>query len=267
MAGNGGARVPKLQAAGLGMTFQRRADTVTVLRGLDFEVHEGEFVSIVGPSGCGKSTILNLAAGLLTPSAGRLAYDGKGVPQPNTRVGYVTQKDNLLPWRSVRKNISVALEIRKRPRDEIKERTAELVDLVGLQGFENAYPAQLSGGMRKRVTLARTLAYRPDMILADEPFGALDAQLRLVLQEELLRIWQHEKNTIVFITHDITEAIALSDRVLVFSKRPARVKVDCPIDLPRPRDLARVRTDPAFDRLYDRLWTELAEDIEAGDAL
>jgi NitT/TauT family transport system ATP-binding protein len=255
----------KLEFQRLGKRFHRKEQTVTVMSGMNLSVREGEFVCVVGPSGCGKSTLLNMSAGLMRPSAGRVLYDGQPVPQPNTKVGYITQKDNLMPWRTVRGNISMALEIRGYEKQALDRRVAEMVELVGLDGFEKAYPRELSGGMRKRVTLARTLAYKPEVILADEPFGALDAQLRTIMQEELLRIWSASRPTVIFITHDIAEAVALGDRVVVMSKRPTRVKVDMEIDLPRPRDLSKLRFEQRFSEISEQLWSVLAEDLKGGD--
>jgi NitT/TauT family transport system ATP-binding protein len=258
---------PKIEFQRLGKRFHRKGQTVTVMEGLDLTIREGEFICIVGPSGCGKSTLLNMSAGLMRASAGKVLYDGAAVPEPNTKVGYITQKDNLMPWRTVRANIDLPLQIRGLTKSARAQRVAEMIELVGLSGFETAYPSELSGGMRKRVTLARTLAYQPEVIFADEPFAALDAQLRVVMQQELLRVWSASKNTVVFITHDIAEAVALGDRVVVLSARPTRVKVDVPIDLPRPRNLARLRFEPRFNELTEHLWTVLAEDLNEGDEL
>ncbi|PBC52040.1 ABC transporter ATP-binding protein [Rhodococcus sp. ACS1] len=256
---------PKIEFQRLGKRFHRKSEPVTVMEGLDLTIYEGEFVCVVGPSGCGKSTLLNMSAGLMHPSAGNVLYDGAPVAEPNTKVGYITQKDNLMPWRTVTANIALPLQIRGMDKKGMGNRVGEMIELVGLTGFEKAYPGELSGGMRKRVTLARTLAYKPEVIFADEPFGALDAQLRGVMQQELLRIWAASKNTVVFITHDISEAVALGDRVVVLSARPSRVKVEVPIDLPRPRDLSKLRFDPRFGELNEYLWSVLSEDLNEGD--
>lgn len=258
---------PKIEFQRLGKRFHRTSQTVTVMEGLDFNIYEGEFVCVVGPSGCGKSTLLNMSAGLMRPSAGQVLYDGAAVPEPNTKVGYITQKDNLMPWRTAKANVALPLQIRGMGKGAIEKKVAEIIELVGLTGFENAYPGELSGGMRKRVTLARTLVYEPEVIFADEPFGALDAQLRGIMQQELLRIWTASKNTIVFITHDIAEAVALGDRVVVLSARPSHVKEDVQIDLPRPRNLSKLRFDPRFVELNEHLWSVLAEDLNEGDAV
>jgi len=254
----------KIEFQRLGKRFHRKNQTVTVMEGLDLTIREGEFVCVVGPSGCGKSTLLNMSAGLMRPSAGTVLYDGQPVPEPNTKVGYITQKDNLMPWRTVQANVALPLEVRGVGKEERKARVAEMLDLVGLTGFEKSFPSELSGGMRKRVTLARVLAYEPEVIFADEPFGALDAQLRGIMQQELLRIWSASKRTVVFITHDISEAVALGDRVVVLSARPSKVKLDVPIDLPRPRDLSKLRFEPRYNELNEYLWKVLSEDLSEG---
>lgn len=230
---------------------------------VDLTVHQGEFLAIVGPSGCGKSTLLNMAAGLLRPSAGSVFYDGAPVTAPNTRVGYMTQRDTLLPWRTVEDNVAIALELQGQSRTERMATAHAWIEKVGLKGFETAYPAHLSGGMRRRVSMARTLAYSPETILMDEPFGALDAQLRLVMHDELLKLWAATGTTMVFVTHDLSEAIALADRVAVFTPRPGRIRAIETVDLPRPRDVFRVRFDPRFGAMHDRLWSYLEDSVRA----
>ncbi|TME90225.1 MAG: ABC transporter ATP-binding protein, partial [Chloroflexi bacterium] len=196
---------------------------VEVVRDVTLDVPSGDFVTIVGPSGCGKSTLLNAIAGLLDPTEcvvdGRIAIDGSPPGTRGIRLGYVFQRDTLLPWRTILENIELGLEIRRVPRTE-RVRARELISLVGLGGFEHYYPHQVSGGMRQRAQLIRTLAYEPDVILMDEPFGALDAQNRMLLQAELLRMWERRKVTVVFVTHDLAEAIVLGQRVVVMSRRP-----------------------------------------------
>ena len=260
------AAPPKLQLIGASKTFHVRGQVVTALQPVDLAVAEREFVALVGPSGCGKSTSLNLIAGLLRPSGGAVLYDGAPVAGLNRRVGYMTQKDTLLPWRTAAANIGVALELQARavPRAEAKERVAQLIDLVGLRGFEDHYPAELSGGMRKRVALARTLIYEPETLLMDEPFGAIDAQLKLLMHDQLQQLVQQRRMTVVFVTHDLGEAIALADRVLVFSARPGRIRAVRRIDLPRPRDVFRMRFTEAFGRLYEELWNELKDEVAKG---
>ena len=252
--------------------FTTRAGTVTACEHVDLTVHRGEFLAIVGPSGCGKSTLLNMAAGLLRPTAGGVFYRGAPVPDPNTDVGYLTQRDTLLPWRTVEDNVALALELHGVPRAERLRRAHDWITRVGLTGFERSYPAQLSGGMRRRACLARTLAYEPETILMDEPFGALDAQLRLVMHDELLKLWAATRKTIVFVTHDLAEAITLVqqrtkvglfqfklDRFGEIEKRFHRAIE--PVELPRPRDVFRIRFDPAFGALHDRLWSYLEANV------
>lgn len=252
-----------IELRGASRLFSSRGGPVPALLPTDLVVTEGEFVCLVGPSGCGKSTVLNMVAGLLPPSAGRVSYGGAPVSGPNWRVGYMTQKDTLLPWRTVADNVGVALELRIRRvgAAERARRVADMIELVGLRGFERHYPAQLSGGMRKRVALARSLIYEPETLLMDEPFGALDAQLKLVMQGELMRVAAASGVTVVFVTHDLGEAIALADRVLVFSGRPGRVKAERTVPLPRPRDPARVRFTPEFAALHEELWELLAPEV------
>lgn len=220
-------------------------------------VKRGEFLAIVGPSGCGKSTLLNMVAGVLKPAQGSVKYKGAPVDGINFDVGYLTQKNYCLPWRTVEENVRLPLEFRKFPKAEIERRTHEALTVVGLRGFEKAYPKQLSGGMLQRVMIARTLAYEPDIYLMDEPFGSLDAQLRTKMHGELLKLWQDTGATFVFVTHDLHEAITLADRVVVMSKRPGRVKLVVDIELPRPRDVIGIQADPAFGRYFTQLWSAL----------
>lgn len=245
-----------------------KGDTrIHALRGVSLDVKDGELLAIVGPSGCGKSTLLNLTAGLMDPGLGEVIYDGKPVRGVNTRVSYVTQRDNLLPWRTVEQNIALPFEMRARTKIPAAEK-ADLVqahiELVGLKGFEKHYPSELSGGMRKRAQLARSLVYNPDALLMDEPFGALDAQLRLMLQAELLRTWEGSNKTLVLVTHDLTEAISLADRVIVMSARPGRIRAIEKIDLPRPRDVFTIRFLPEFGEYFEKLWSALREDMHQG---
>jgi len=256
----------KIRLVGAAKTFRVRGSELEALRPVDLEVGREEFVALVGPSGCGKSTILNLVAGLMAPSAGRVLYDGQEVTGPNRRVGYLTQKDTLLPWRATADNIRIALELKCRatPRAEASERVAEMMDLVGLKGFEHHYPAELSGGMRKRAALARTLIYEPETLLMDEPFGALDAQLKLLMLDQLQRLTQHRRMTVIFVTHDLGEAITLADRIVVISARPGRIRAIHDVRLERPRDVFKVRFTEGFARQHERLWDELKDDIAKG---
>lgn len=237
------------------------------LENVNLDIQEGDFVSFVGPSGCGKSTLLNMIAGLQMPTAGFIRYKGEDVREVNTRVGYITQHDSIFPWRTVEANVQLALEIKQIPKAERAETVKNMISLVGLEGFEKSYPSQLSGGMRKRVGLARTLIYKPEALLLDEPFGALDAQLTLTLQDELLRIWDKTHTTMIFVTHDLGEAIALSNKVVVFTGRPGKIKLTREIDIPGPRDVFRIRFSSKFGALYEEIWGSLKEEVGKGEAL
>ncbi len=264
--GDAGALSDKIKLAGVGKRFATRDREVEALQPIDLAVGDHEFVALVGPSGCGKSTILNLVAGLLAPSEGRVWYDGAPVVGLNRNVGYMTQKDTLLPWRSAADNVRIALELKCRgvARAEANARVAQIIELVGLTGFERHYPAELSGGMRKRVALARTLIYEPKTLLMDEPFGALDAQLKLLMLAQLQELTRLRRMTVVFVTHDLGEAITLADRVVVFSARPGRIRMIREVDLPRPRDVFRIRFTEAFARLHEELWDELKDEVTQG---
>jgi NitT/TauT family transport system ATP-binding protein len=256
----------RVQLAGVAKTFAVPGGDLRALLPTDLTVRAQEFVALVGPSGCGKSTILNLAAGLLAPTEGDVFYNGRPVTALNRDVGYMTQKDTLLPWRTAADNIRIALELncRATPREEAAARVARMIDLIGLNGFERHFPAQLSGGMRKRVALARTLIYEPETLLMDEPFGALDAQLKLLLLDQLQSLTLSRRMTVLFVTHDLGEAITLADRVVVFSARPGRVRKVRAIDLPRPRDVFKVRFTEAFAHLHEELWEELKGEVGKG---
>ncbi len=258
--------MPRVELANVDKTFVTRDREVQALLPTSLAVEAQEFVALVGPSGCGKSTILNLVAGLLQPSGGVVRYDGTPVEGVNRQVGYMTQKDTLLPWRSAADNIRISLELKCRavPRKEADARVTQIIDLVGLSGFERHYPAELSGGMRKRVALARTLIYEPETLLMDEPFGALDAQLKLLMLDQLQVLTQQRRMTVVFVTHDLGEAITLADRVVVFSARPGRIRAIRQIDLPRPRDVFRIRFTEEFAHLHEGLWDELKDEVARG---
>jgi ABC-type nitrate/sulfonate/bicarbonate transport system ATPase subunit len=229
----------KLRAEGVTMVFGHGAEAVNVLNEVGLEVGEGEFVCLLGPSGCGKSTLLNIMAGFLTPTGGRVKIDGEPVTGPDPRRVFVFQERGVFPWLTVEGNIGFGLF--KLPEAERRRRTAHYVELVGLKGFEKAYPRELSGGMKQRVEVARALAVNPDMLFLDEPFGALDSITRLVMRGELLRIWEAERKTIIFVTHDIDEAVQLADRVVVMSARPARIQEIVEVDIPHPRDISSPR--------------------------
>lgn len=246
--------------------YVARGHEILALDAVHLNVTSGEFVAFVGPSGCGKSTLLNMMAGIFPPTAGRIVQDGRVVEGINQAVGYMTQADSVLPWRTVAENVDLPLRFRGMASDQRRSRVAAMISRVGLSGFENSFPAELSGGMRKRVALAQLLVYEPATLLMDEPFGALDAQLKLLMQAELLTIWEAGRQTVVFVTHDLSEAITLASRVVVFSGRPGRIKAIEAIDIPYPRDPFRVRFEQKFEAAYARLWEQLAPEISKGEA-
>jgi NitT/TauT family transport system ATP-binding protein len=228
---------------------------------VNLDLESSSFVCLLGPSGCGKSTLLNLGAGLLQPSSGQIFYQGHRLEGVNTGLGYMTQGDTLLPWATVRRNVLLGLDVRKiGTRADRRERVDEILDRVGLTGFAEHYPSQLSGGMRKRVGLARSLVYEPETLLMDEPFSALDAQLRLELQQHLLGLWERDRKTVVFVTHDLDEAILLADRIVLFASSPGRVVADIQVNLDRPRaHMIELRRDPRYVELSETIWTHLQE--------
>src|SRR5512138_1355574 len=261
----------RIAASDVRMTFQLRLDQavqregvesgeIEVLSGLDLVVRRGEFVAIVGPSGCGKSVFLDILSGLTTASGGSVRLDGRPVDGPDPRTGYVFQQYALFPWRNALSNIEYGLEVRGLPKERRTEVAKELLSLFGLSGFGDRYPYQLSGGMQQRVAIARALATDPEVLLMDEPFAALDAQTREILQNELLRIWEKIATTVVFVTHSIEEAVFLADRVVVMTARPGRVKEIVDIELPRPRD-EDVRSSAAFNAHRHRVWEALRDEV------
>ena len=239
----------KLVISGLGKTFRSERGTTVALGGVDFTVGENEFVALVGTSGCGKSTLLSIAAGLESHDEGRITIDGEEIVSPGLDRGVVFQSYTLLPWLTSLQNIEFALKAAGKSTREAREIAQSHIELVGLQGFEKAYPAELSGGMKQRVAIARALSYRPNMLLMDEPFGALDALTRHHMQELLTGIWEKHRLTVLFITHDVEEAVYLSDRVAVMTNRPGRIKTVVPIDLPRPRHYD-IAASSEFQRLH-----------------
>jgi NitT/TauT family transport system ATP-binding protein len=249
---------PKLAISRLNKSF----GDLEALRGINLGVERGEFISVVGPSGCGKTTFLRIVAGLEHATSGDVLLDGRTVREPGTDRGFVFQNDSLLPWRTVFANAIIGREVTGSIGPADRRRTMELLKLVGLEGFENFHPRQLSGGMRQRVNLARALAIDPEILLMDEPFAALDAQTREIMQAELLRIWERGQKTVLFVTHQIDEAVFLSDRVLVFARRPGRVQDEIKIALPRPRKLEIKRT-AEFVALVDRIWRMIEDDVRA----
>ena len=256
---------PLLEVRDLSKRFAARAGRDTpswVIQDLSFSVRDGEFLTIIGPSGSGKTTLLNMIAQIDTASGGAVWFQSQSAPlndpkalKPglSCKIGYVTQEDNLLPWRTTLQNVLFPLKVQGRLNDKTRSHAEMLIRAVGLAGFEQHYPHELSGGMRKRASLIRTLVYDPPVILMDEPFGALDAQTRTQLQEDLLRLWNLGRKTIIFVTHDIAEAIALGDRTLVLSRAPASIAGEHVIAIPRPRDIRGIMTHPDFSTLYQRI--------------
>ena len=253
----------KLQAVGLRHEFYqpRTGGRLLALDNINLQVEDGEFVTIVGPSGCGKTTFINLCDGLLKPTAGHITIDGKQVTGPGNDRGMVFQDSCLMPWRTVFKNVIFGLECQGLDNGEGQERARNFIKLVGLQGFEDHYPHELSGGMQQRCNLARALTVDPKILIMDEPFAALDAQTREIMQLELLRIWNEARKTILFITHQINEAIYLADRVIVFGARPGKVKQTIKINIPRPRGLA-VKRSKEFLEYEDKLWNMIEEEVK-----
>lgn len=258
----------KLETVNLHKSFVRRTEELEVLHDINLSVDEGEFVSFVGASGCGKTTLLRVIHGLIPATSGKVVVSGAEVAGPSTDRGFVLQQDSLLPWSTVLNNVMFGLEVQGKGGKGARAQAMELLNLVGLEGFEEHYPLEISGGMRQRVNLARALAVDPEVLLMDEPFAALDAQTREVMQGELLRIWGRQRKTVLFVTHQIDEAIYLSDRVIVFSARPGRVKRDIAIDLPRPRPLS-IKRSPEFLEIVDTIWGLIEEEVltavERGD--
>ena len=255
-----------LQAKNLSVRYPGRGPDeqgVLALEDIDLEVHEGEFVSVVGPSGCGKSTLLSTLGGLLPGFEGQIRVRDHVVDGPHPEVGVVFQEDSTFPWRSTLGNVEFGLEMRGVPKEERRRKAEEVLNMVGLESFKNRYPGQLSGGMKQRVAIARTLVMEPAILLMDEPFGALDEQTRIILGEELLRIQEALGQTIVFITHNIQEAILLSDRVVVLSARPGKIKAVVPVDFPRPRDSTLLASDH-FTVLVGEVWSVLREESLKG---
>jgi NitT/TauT family transport system ATP-binding protein len=237
----------------------------TAIRDATLTVRSGEFVSVVGPTGCGKSTLLNVAAGLLAPSGGEVRINGEPLRGLNAKAGYLFQSEALLPWRTALDNVTVGLEFRGVARAEALARAESWLSRVGLRGHGHRYPHQLSGGMRKRVALAQTLILDPQIILMDEPFSALDIQTRQLMENELLELWSADRKSVVFITHDLEEAISLSDRVVVLSAGPeSRPIGEFEIDLPRPRDVAEIRLTPRFIELHSKIWQTMKDEVLKG---
>ncbi|MBI3242430.1 MAG: ABC transporter ATP-binding protein [Chloroflexi bacterium] len=243
---------PILSIHHLTLTYSNGDDNLLALTNLSFDVALGEFLCIVGPSGCGKSSLLKVLAGLRQPTSGQVTFEGQPLTGPREGIGLVFQKANLMPWRTVLQNITLPLELEGMDAGKARARAEELIELVGLSGFEHTRPRHLSGGMEQRVAIARALVHRPNVLLLDEPFGALDALTRERMGLELLRIWDRYRKTVVMVTHSISEAVFLADRVLVFTQRPGSIRADLPVPLPRPRALAQTYS-PAFGELATQI--------------
>ena len=261
-----GAHSARLQARDVTIHYwlERKNRPFLAVDGVSLDVHAGEFLSIVGPSGCGKTTFLNAVDGLVQISGGSLTLNGRQITRPGRDRAMVFQQPSLLPWRTVLGNVVYGLELQGRSATVARQQALRYIELVGLHGFADSYPSELSGGMQQRVNLARALAIDPEMLLLDEPFASLDAQTREFMQLELLRVWAETKKTALFITHDIKEAVYLADRVVVFSARPGRVKQVLEIDIPRPRSL-HVKREQRFLDYEDTIWASIEEEVRAAN--
>jgi ABC-type nitrate/sulfonate/bicarbonate transport system ATPase subunit len=257
------AGAAKLATRELCKVYRKHETTLEVLRDISIDVRDGEFVSIVGASGCGKTTFLRLIDGLIAPSSGSVMIDGRAGARPGRDIAFVFQQDGLLPWRTVLENTVLGPEIQGANRKQYRKTALDILNLVGLKGFDGHYPHELSGGMRQRVNIARAMAVGADVLLMDEPFASLDSQTRTIMQGELLRIWRESGKTVLFVTHQIDEAVYLSDRVLIFTARPGRLKEEIRIDLARPRELA-VKWAPEFVRYTNHIWTSIEEEVREG---
>src|ERR1043166_8930399 len=251
-----------IELANVTKTYRSKGKTVSALQDVTLPVEQGSFTTIIGPSGCGKSTLLKILAGISRPYEGRLTYKGREITSINSDIGFVTQDSNLFPWLTLAENVELALKIRGVPKDQRAQAAQKFIDTMQLTGFEAHYPFELSGGMQKRGSIIRTLIYNPEVILMDEPFGPLDAQTRLILQDELLRVWDKDKKTILFVTHDHTEAIALSDKVVLLTGRPGTVKRIFDIPLPRPRNVFEIHSEPGFREAYHEVWQYFRSEIK-----
>ena len=255
-----GENLIKLKIDNVVKEYEGRNGKTVALNGVNLDIKENEFICVVGPSGCGKSTLLNIIAGLHEPTSGAAYLDGKKIEGTGVERGVVFQQYALFPWRTVLKNVMFPLEMKKTPKEEAEKIALKYIKAVGLEGFENSYPKELSGGMKQRVAIARAYAADPEVLLLDEPFGALDAQTRVQLQTELLETWQKEKKTCFFITHDVDEAIILAQRVIIMSARPGRIKKIVDVDIPYPRTQA-TKTDPRFLELKTEIWNEVYQEF------
>jgi NitT/TauT family transport system ATP-binding protein len=262
-ADNPAAARSRISVQGLVKRFQAGRAEFLAVDDVSFDVRQGEFVALLGPSGCGKSTILNMVAGLLPRSGGRILIDDDMVEagKVNRKVGYVFQRDTVFPWRTVERNIGYGLEIARVPKRQRAAQVAEAIERAGLTGFDQSFPRMLSGGMRQRVALMRTLILKPEILLMDEPFGALDTHTKLEMHKTLLEIWERERQTVLFVTHDLGEALTLASRIILLSARPGRLKDDFDVPFPRPRDPVDLRETAEFGRLYSHIWHSLGEEF------
>jgi NitT/TauT family transport system ATP-binding protein len=253
----------RITVANLDKRYRTPVGEVNAVENVSFDVKQGEFVALLGPSGCGKSTILNMVAGLLEKSAGQIRLDTDDVEHGyiNRKVGYVFQRDTVFPWRTVEGNIGYGLEIAGVPKVARAERVRRAIEVAGLAGFDKSFPRMLSGGMRQRVALMRTLIMEPEILLMDEPFGALDTHTKLEMHKTLLEIWERERQTVLFVTHDLGEALTLSSRIILLSARPGRLKEDFEVPFARPRDAVSLRETAEFGRLYSHIWHSLGEEF------
>ena len=254
-----GENLIKLKIDNVYKEYQGRNGKTIALNGVSLDIKENEFICVVGPSGCGKSTLLNIIAGLLEPTSGTVSLDGKVIEGTGVERGVVFQQYALFPWRTVLRNVMFPLEMKKVPKAEAEAIARKYIKSVGLEGFEKSFPKELSGGMKQRVAIARAYAANPEVLLLDEPFGALDAQTRVQLQSELLETWEKEKKTCFFITHDVDEAVILAQRVIIMSARPGRIKKIVDIDIPYPRTQA-TKTDPRFLELKSEIWNQVYQE-------
>jgi len=266
VAASGGAEMPAVELDGVSITFKlAKGSTYAAVAETKLDVAAGEFVAIVGPTGCGKSTLLNVAAGLIKPSTGAARIFGEPLAGLNIQAGYLFQQDALMPWKTAIDNVAVALEIAGTPREEALEKAQAWLGRVGLGAFAHRHPHMLSGGQRKRVGLAQVLIRNPRILLMDEPFGPLDAQTRLIMGDLLLKLWQDDRKAVMFVTHDLEEAIALADRVVIMSAGPAASIIgDYPINLTRPRDISEIKLEPEFHKIHREIWAALKAEVLKG---
>ncbi len=263
---SGTLTIPKFHVRNISHSFNSSGDNkIDVLDKVDFLVGVNEFLAIVGPSGCGKTTLLNIMSGLIKPGEGVVLLDGVRHNKISKKIGYISQADSLMPWRTAIENVEIGMEIRGIPAKKRRETAMQLMEDAELAGFEKSFPHELSGGMKKRIDIIKILALEPEIIFMDEPFGALDVFTREMLQNYILSLWQKNKKTIIFITHDLSEAITLADRVLIKSGRPSRIKSEYLINLPRPRSSFDIRYDAEFIKLHKQIWNDLKGEIYAPD--